>query len=106
MVRHKGIPARPIVMTQPHNDNHVRTEFYLAGYGWIPVDPTYHMSGSDEFGKFTDNWVVSNRDEVFDWGIDDMSWKISILQGCNWWWWCYSDGGDVTGEYDLSDLTN
>ena len=106
MVRHKGIPARPIVMTQPHNNNHVRTEFYLAGYGWIPVDPTYHMSGSDEFGKFTDNWVVSNRDEVFDWGIDDMSWKISILQACNWWWWCYSDGGDVTGEYDLSELTN
>ena len=104
MVRHKGIPARPLVMTQPHNENHVRTEFYLAGYGWIPVDPTYHMSGIDEFGKFTYNWVVSNRDEVFDWGIDGKSWKIDILQGCDWWWWCWSDGGEVTGSYDLSEI--
>lgn len=106
MVRHKGIPARPIVMTQPHNENHVRTEFYLAGYGWIPVDPTYHMSGSNDFGKFTDNWVVSNRDETILVGIDNDEWKISILQGCNWWWWCWSDGGDVTGSYDLSEVTD
>ena len=104
MVRRKGIPARPIVMTQLQDQNHVRTEFYLAGYGWIPVDPTYHMSGYDEFGKFADNWVVSNRDEVFDWGIESWTWKISILQGCNWWWWAYSDGGDVTGQYDLSEV--
>ena len=104
MVRHKGIPARPIVMTQPHNDNHVRTEFYLAGYGWIPVDPTNHMSGLDEFGYFTYDWVVSNRDEVVRVGIDNAEWKISILQGCNWWWWCWSDGGDVTGKYDLSEI--
>ena len=104
MVRRKGIPARSLVMTQPHNDCHVRTEFYLAGYGWIPVDPTYHMSGSDEFGKFTDNWIVSNHELVSTIGIDKDEWKIDILQGCNWWWWCWSDGGDVTGEYDLSEV--
>lgn len=104
MVRRKGIPARSLVMTQPHNDNHVRTEFYLAGYGWIPVDPTYHMSGSDEFGKFTDNWIVSNHELVSKVGVEDIEFYIEILQGCNWWWWCWSDGGDVTGEYDLSTI--
>lgn len=106
MIRRKGIPARSLVMTQPHNGCHVRTEFYLAGYGWIPVDPTYHMSGSDEFGKYTDNWVVSNHELVSTVGIDEDEWKISILQGCNWWWWCWSDGGEVTGEYDLSEVLN
>lgn len=42
LLRAKGIPSRHLAVIQPLiSDFHVIAEFYLPGYGWIPVDPTY-----------------------------------------------------------------
>jgi transglutaminase-like putative cysteine protease len=41
--RAKGIPARPVAgywAISGQDQTHVWAEFYLEGYGWIPVDPT------------------------------------------------------------------
>ena len=106
MIRNKGIPCRALVMQKPKNDNHVRMEFYLAGYGWIPLDPTYHMNGDNYFGRFTDNYIVMNRDCGLTCNVEGWNWtpQFVILQGCNWYWWCNSDGGDVLGEYNITTI--
>jgi len=40
--RNAGIPARTVSgMLLGNNQWHVWSEFYLPGYGWIPVDPTF-----------------------------------------------------------------
>lgn len=61
LLRAKGIPARHIVMIEPNSSEwHVRAEFYIPAYGWIPVDPTYKNSNprGDYFGKFTGKFIV------------------------------------------------
>jgi len=43
LCRAAGIPARTVVgrwATSSSDDWHVWAEFYLPGYGWLPVDPT------------------------------------------------------------------
>lgn len=82
LMRCAGIPARPVVMNSPNPDgfSHVRGEFYMAGYGWIPVDATYHQgSGEDYFGWFKDeNLIVMNRDFGF---TVRRNWKVAYVCG-------------------------
>ena len=55
LCRAGGIPARPVIgrwATSTAGDWHVWAEFYLPGYGWIPVDPTI----ADSTGKLLDNF--------------------------------------------------
>ncbi|MEE9583238.1 MAG: transglutaminase-like domain-containing protein, partial [Dehalococcoidales bacterium] len=46
MARSVGVPAREILGTRIAKEGdisgayHCRTEFYLPGYGWVPVDPS------------------------------------------------------------------
>ena len=51
LLRAKGIPARHVVLCRV-GSAHVRAEFYLAGYGWIPADPNGEQSAPslDWFG--------------------------------------------------------
>ncbi len=54
LMRRQGIPARAAVAIDITNgaDGHAWAEFYLQGYGWIPVDVTAHKeSGRDYFGS-------------------------------------------------------
>lgn len=55
LCRAAGIPARPVIgrwATSKAEDWHVWAEFYLPGYGWIPVDATI----ADESGELEDNF--------------------------------------------------
>ena len=55
LCRANGIPARPVIgrwATSEAGDWHVWAEFYLPGYGWIPVDPTI----ADRTGMLLDNF--------------------------------------------------
>ena len=40
LLRCKKVPARLVMMP-----GHAWAEFYLENYGWIPVDPTFHLFG-------------------------------------------------------------
>ena len=103
LMRNKGIPARPVVMNSPDGFSHVRGEFCVAGYGWIPVDVTYHQGGGDYWGKFTnDHLVVMNRDFSFDTApVNGERYHINLLQVIHWFYW-YWGSGDVSGDYSLS----
>jgi hypothetical protein len=103
LMRCKGIPARPVVMNSPDDFTHVRGEFCVAGYGWIPVDVTYHQGGGDYFGKFTnDHLVVMNRDFSFKpLPVGGESFHINLHQVVTWWYWYYGSG-QVTGDYSLT----
>lgn len=99
LMRNAGIPARPIVMNSPNPDGftHVRGEFYMPGYGWIPVDATYHQGDhdTDYFGAYTDdNLVVMNRDFSFTIVKDfKTTYLCGLLQGV----FCLIGG---SGEFD------
>lgn len=103
LMRAKGVPARPIVMYSPDDFTHVRAEFCVAGYGWIPVDVTYHQGGGDYFGRFTDdNLVVMNHEFAFKAKIGSDNFNIGLLQVVAWWYWVYVSGtvdGDISLTY-------
>lgn len=103
LMRAKGVPARPIVMYSPDDFTHVRAEFCVAGYGWIPVDVTYHQGGGDYFGRFTDdNLVVMNHEFAFKATAGSDNFNIGLLQVVAWWYWYYGSGtvdGDISLTY-------
>lgn len=52
---------------------HCRAEFYLAGYGWVPVDPAdVRKAILEEKLPFTDPKIVALRDKLF--GYWEMNW--------------------------------
>ena len=89
LLRNKEIPARPVVCIKPDGSFHVWSEFYLEGYGWIPVDVTYKNSnrGGNYFGVYLgDCIVVSNEYDVL---LKDGSenFYLPILQTYAYWYW-------------------
>ena len=104
LLRCKGIPARPIVMAAPQNqwndeiESHVRGEFYIPGYGWIPLDINNLQNGENNFGKFPDqNFIVMNRDFSIDVKAGYKTYNCSLLQVVWWLVWC-GGHGDLDGE--------
>jgi transglutaminase-like putative cysteine protease len=90
LCRASGIPARPIVgrwATSVKNDWHVWAEFYLPGYGWIPVDPTVEdVSGGSYFGYLDNQRLIFNKqcNVVLKPSPVFLSASASILQTCYW----------------------
>lgn len=100
LMRASGIPARPIVMKAPDPDgySHVRAEFYMPGYGWIPVDPTNEQgTGEDYFGAFKyEPLVIMNHD--FGFMAEDRTnqpFICGLLQGLSV---CVWGSGDFAGK--------
>jgi transglutaminase-like putative cysteine protease len=54
LARGAGIPTRPVAGFIVYNDKltlrHYWAEFYLEGFGWVPVDPV--LGGGAQFGNF------------------------------------------------------
>ena len=54
MCRASGIPARPLSGVLVYNNkqaiNHFWAEFYIEGFGWVPVDPS--LGDGARFGNF------------------------------------------------------
>jgi transglutaminase-like putative cysteine protease len=67
LCRAAGVPARPIVgrwATSDPADWHVWAEFYLPGYGWLPVDPTHADltgKGRDYFGNLDNRRLILHK---------------------------------------------
>lgn len=106
LLRAKGIPARHIVMISPQESGyHVRAEFYIPAYGWIPADPTFKNSNpsGDFFGKFTGKYIIMSfgvNPIIKDpWGND---FKASLLQTYYLWHWWYEEGTNINFQHIFS----
>ena len=101
LLRAKNIPARHVVMVHGKADEfHVRAEFYVPGYGWIPSDPTW---GKQYFGVFEGEYIVMTQ------GINNvvrfyngMDVTLSLLQ--NYALWYFSSGNKPTFIYSCMGL--
>lgn len=94
MLRNKGIPARHVVMIRPDDTAHVRAEFFLAGYGWIPVDPNAKnmIPEGDFFGKIYSDEIVMNRDiNIPIQDHEGNKFTAELLQVHAFWYWIYAD---------------
>jgi transglutaminase-like putative cysteine protease len=67
LCRAAGIPARTVVgrwATSSPSDWHVWAEFYLQGYGWLPVDPTVadgNGTGRAYFGNLDNKRLILHK---------------------------------------------
>ncbi len=67
LCRAAGIPARTVVgrwATSSPDDWHVWAEFYLPGYGWLPVDPTdadLNNKGRACFGNLDNKRLILDK---------------------------------------------
>ena len=91
LLRNKEIPARHVIMFRTDNTYHVRSEFFLAGYGWIPVDvnaKNMNPSG-DYFGKVESDEIVANFDINLNVKLEENNnATIALLQTyAAWYWW-------------------
>lgn len=91
LMRCKEIPARHVVMVRTDGTYHVRSEFYLAGYGWIPVDVNAKnmMPNGDFFGRVESNEIVVNNNVNIVLDIDRLGpTNLLLLQNfAVWYWW-------------------
>ena len=98
LLRAKGIPARHLVMISPDESGyHVRAEFYVPAYGWIPVDPTFKNSNpnGDYFGKHTGKYVIMSQGiNIACLNPDGDEFKASLMQ-TYWCWYGYSKFGSA-----------
>lgn len=104
LLRNKGIPSRHVVSIFSNGECHVWAEFKIEGYGWIPVDVTYHQSNSygNYFGCYNYNATVVGYDvghTYSRWG-ENNTYISDILQNYHWWWW--GNGGTPTTGWRIS----
>lgn len=111
LLRAKGIPARHVVMIEPERSGkHVRAEFYIPGYGWIPADPQqesrnpYWDRTQLFFGRFSGKYVVLSM------GInsqvrmpDNQNHYVPLLQTYKC-WYRYEKLGRFSFRHEFSGL--
>ncbi len=94
LLRAKGIPARHVVLVRP-GSVHVRAEFYLPSYGWIPADPNGEQSYPelDWIGQvlydYNTTIVSFGLTEPFNVGSSKINPVLFQIGG--FWYWCSSD---------------
>lgn len=101
LLRAKRIPARHIVMVNPKGTNHIRAEFYIPAYGWIPADPTW---GGANFGISSGSYVVVAQ------GInniikdqDGRDYTLKCFQEGYYYYW-YEQKGSFSFSFQCSGL--
>lgn len=84
LLRMQDIPARHLMGFRPDGTLHVWADFYLAEYGWIPVDVTYKHDypTGDYFGniKFEHNGFIVQRGIAHQIDVLDRPKRITGLQ--------------------------
>jgi len=105
LLRHKDIPSRHVVTIRPDNTYHVWADFYMEGYGWIPVDVTYKMSypSGDFFGDYDGNGIVVVKEVyvLLEREAGD-TYNCVLLQGFDWWLW--GSGSTITADHVVTSI--
>ena len=90
LLRNKKIPARHVVMFRTDGTYHVRAEFFLAGYGWIPVDVNAKNMNpiGDYFGKIESNEIIASFDLSNEVEFNEGEYyEAPLLQNYLCWYW-------------------
>ena len=106
LLRNKEIPARHVVLVRTDGSFHVRAEFYMAGYGWIPVDVNAKnmIPSGDFFGRNEDSAeVVMNRNLTYQINIDNQKLPLVMLQNYAWWYWISSGQTSFSLSYETRE---
>lgn len=106
LLRNKEIPARHVVLVRTDGSFHVRAEFYMAGYGWIPVDVNAKnmVPSGDFFGRNEDSAeVVMNRNLTYQINIDNQKLQLVMLQNYAWWYWISSGKTSFSLSYETRE---
>lgn len=107
LLRNKKIPARHVVMIRTDGTFHVRSEFYLGGYGWIPVDVNAKNmdSGGDYFGRVFSDEIVMNTNIDFDVNLYELqNLRVTLLQTYYYWYWYNGPAPIVKGYHLVREL--
>lgn len=99
LLRYKGIPSRHnMCVLLDGSGYHVWVDFYLEGYGWIPLDATFKNGNpwGDYFGYYDGRCIIMTRDCCYD-IMDGLS--VDILQSFVYWYWMYGGAVSLSGEH-------
>jgi hypothetical protein len=90
-LRANGIPARlrvgrwalsvkpgETVGGQPYYQTHVQAEFYAAGVGWVPADPTLQRFGNDPGNFLTLHLDSELQLDTFHFGVQTVKWLQNV----------------------------
>lgn len=94
LLRAKNIPSRHVVMIDGKYDNsyHVRAEFYVPGYGWIPSDPN-----EGTFGVYERSLITMTRGiNTYVRNVDGQDMIASLFQSYLCWYWYNTPGSNIT----------
>ena len=112
LLRYKGIPSRHNFCVTLAGGYHVWPDFYLEGYGWIPVDPTYKNGNpkGEYFGRYDGQCIVMSQDFSYDFDRDIEEYLMPrFLQAYDYWWWCDEGTCNIQSIHSirkLNQLTN
>lgn len=100
LLRAKKIPSRHVVMLNAKNgEPHIRSEFFVPAYGWIPVDPTW---GEDYFGLFDTPFVIMSQGINIT--IDNPFSPIMADLVQTYFYWYIGSAGDLSFSQTISGL--
>ena len=82
LLRYKGIPSRHNVCLRLAGGLHVWVDFYMEGYGWIPLDVQMKNADprNDYFGVYDGTCVVMMQDICYDMGDKTRGFSLNQLQ--------------------------
>ena len=96
LLRAGGVPCRMTACLRPikGQECHCWSEFYLEGYGWIPVDVTFDLGrfpSYKHFGYYADKTIVMTRGNNFEVkSAGGKRFPMSFCQGFCYWFWNYN----------------
>lgn len=99
LLRYKGIPSRHILCLRLDGGYHVWCDFYVEGFGWIPLDATYKNSNprGNYFGVYDGACVVVAKDFCYDYP----GFSCDILQTYSYRYWYRGGSLNVKGNHQF-----
>ena len=105
LLRYKGIPSRHNICVTVGGGYHVWVDFYLEGYGWVPLDATYKNGNpkGDFFGKYDGECIILMQDLCYDFGHDtEEDLNVDILQTYYYWYWYDTGNCEINAAHKVS----
>ncbi|MBQ8968506.1 MAG: transglutaminase domain-containing protein [Bacteroidaceae bacterium] len=99
LLRYKGIPSRHIICLKLNGVCHVWADFYIEGYGWIPLDAQMKNANprSDYFGKYNGECIVVAKDFSYDYA--EVDFDMDFLQTYYYWYWYNGTTTSINGQH-------